>query len=182
MEELNEENEKEKSKPGAMKYVFSFLAILLFVFGVVLIINITGKDEGVVSEDSRQTGDFSQGDVIDETGDMTVQEPEEILIEDLMIGEGAEATPGASLTVNYLGTLTDGTKFDSSYDRDAPFTFILGQGMVIEGWDIGVQGMKVGGKRKLTIPPELAYGDRGAGDLIPPGSTLVFEIELLEVE
>jgi FKBP-type peptidyl-prolyl cis-trans isomerase FkpA len=101
--------------------------------------------------------------------------------EDLAVGEGAEAVAGKSVSVHYTGWLTDGQKFDSSHDRNDPFAFVLGGGMVIKGWDEGVQGMKVGGKRKLTIPPQLGYGVRGAGGVIPPNATLVFEVELLEV-
>ncbi len=101
---------------------------------------------------------------------------------DQVVGSGAEAVAGKKVTVNYLGTLTDGTKFDSSYDRNQPFDFMLGGGQVIKGWDQGVVGMKVGGKRKLVIPPELGYGAQGAGGTIPPNATLVFEVELLGVE
>ncbi|MBI2712019.1 MAG: FKBP-type peptidyl-prolyl cis-trans isomerase [Bdellovibrio sp.] len=102
--------------------------------------------------------------------------------EDITVGNGTEAVAGKSVSVHYVGTLTDGTKFDSSYDRGTPFEFRLGGGMVIKGWDQGVAGMKVGGKRKLTIPPEMAYGARGAGNgLIPPNATLVFVIELKAV-
>ena len=103
-------------------------------------------------------------------------------IEDLMIGEGAEAVRGDQVTVHYTGWLLDGTKFDSSLDRGQPFTFKLGVGEVIEGWDRGVRGMQTGGIRKLTIPSELAYGDRAVGGgLIPANSTLVFEVELLDI-
>lgn len=100
---------------------------------------------------------------------------------DLTVGTGAEAVTGKNVTVHYTGTLTNGTKFDSSLDRGEPFSFVVGEGRVIQGWEQGVQGMKVGGKRKLVIPPELGYKDQAAGS-IPPNSTLVFEIELLKVE
>ncbi len=105
----------------------------------------------------------------------------ELKIEDLKVGNGAEAVAGKQVSVHYTGWLTDGKKFDSSLDRGQPFQFQLGAGQVIQGWDKGVAGMKVGGKRKLTIPSNLGYGDRGAGGLIPPGATLVFEVELLGV-
>ena len=101
--------------------------------------------------------------------------------DELQVGEGAEATPGKTVTVHYTGWLTDGKKVVSSKDRNDPFAFVLGGGMVIRGWDEGVAGMKVGGKRKLVIPPELGYGARGAGGVIPPNATLVFEVELLDV-
>lgn len=106
----------------------------------------------------------------------------ELKSEDSVVGAGAEAVSGKKVTVHYTGTLENGTKFDSSVDRGQPFIFNLGAGEVIKGWDQGVAGMKVGGKRKLTIPPELGYGDQGAGDAIPPNSTLIFDVELLNVE
>jgi FKBP-type peptidyl-prolyl cis-trans isomerase FkpA len=102
-------------------------------------------------------------------------------IEELRVGNGDEAMPGQFVSVHYTGWLTDGNKFDSSKDRDEPFEFSLGQRMVIAGWDEGVQGMRVGGVRKLTIPPHLGYGARGAGGVIPPNATLVFEVELLDI-
>lgn len=105
----------------------------------------------------------------------------DLVIEDLRPGTGAEAKQGQTVSVHYVGTLTDGKKFDSSRDRGKPFDFPLGAGRVIKGWDQGVAGMKVGGLRKLTIPPHLAYGDRGFPGAIPPNSTLVFEVELIDV-
>ncbi len=102
-------------------------------------------------------------------------------IEELQVGTGAEAKSGQSVSVHYTGTLTNGSKFDSSRDRNEPFDFQLGAGMVIKGWDQGVAGMKVGGRRKLTIPPELGYGAGGYPPVIPPNSTLIFDIELIEV-
>jgi len=105
-----------------------------------------------------------------------------LIIEELVTGEGVEAATGCDVTVHYTGWLTNGTKFDSSKDRGDPFVFPLGAGHVIRGWDEGVQGMKVGGSRKLTIPPDLGYGARGAGGVIPPNATLVFEVELLAIE
>ena len=106
-----------------------------------------------------------------------------LIIEDLVVGEGTEAQDYNKVVVNYTGELEDGTVFDSSLNPGRePFTFTLGVGSVIKGWDLGVIGMKVGGKRKLTIPSELGYGDQGAGGLIPPGATLIFEVDLLEVE
>jgi FKBP-type peptidyl-prolyl cis-trans isomerase FkpA len=102
--------------------------------------------------------------------------------DDLRVGQGAAARFGSDVVVHYTGWLTDGTKFDSSKDRGDPFEFPLGAGHVIRGWDEGVQGMKIGGSRKLTIPADLGYGPRGAGGVIPPNATLVFEVELLGTE
>lgn len=106
----------------------------------------------------------------------------ELIIEDTLVGTGAESKNGDTLVVHYTGTLEDGTKFDSSVDRGQPFEFMIGQGYVIEGWEKGMLGMKVGGKRKLTIPSDMAYGDSGVPGAIPGGATLIFEVELLEIK
>lgn len=107
--------------------------------------------------------------------------PTELTMTDLQVGTGAEAVPGSTVSVNYTGMLPDGTVFDSSIPRGKAFTFNLGAGQVIRGWDLGVAGMKEGGRRQLIIPSDLAYGSQGAGGIIGPNQTLIFEVELLEV-
>jgi FKBP-type peptidyl-prolyl cis-trans isomerase len=109
------------------------------------------------------------------------QELGELKISDQVLGTGAEAVAGRRVSVHYTGRLLTGRQFDSSRERGQPFSFTLGAGQVIKGWELGVAGMKVGGKRRLVIPPHLAYGESGAGGLIPPNATLVFDVELLEV-
>lgn len=104
-----------------------------------------------------------------------------LIIDELIVGSGATAAAGQNVKVHYTGWLADGTKFDSTKDRNDPLIFPLGAGRVIKGWDEGLQGMKVGGRRKLTVPPTLAYGMRGAGGVVPPNATLVFEMELLGI-
>ncbi len=111
-----------------------------------------------------------------------VTTPSGLQYEEIIVGTGAQPTAGQTVVVHYTGTLTDGKKFDSSVDRGQPFKFVLGRGMVIKGWDEGLSTMKVGGKRKLTIPPDLGYGARGAGGVIPPNATLVFDVELIAVQ
>jgi FKBP-type peptidyl-prolyl cis-trans isomerase len=111
-----------------------------------------------------------------------VTTPSGLKYNDDQVGSGASPQQGQRVSVHYTGWLTDGTKFDSSRDRGQPFQFTIGRGEVIKGWDEGVASMKVGGKRKLTIPPELGYGARGAGGVIPPNAVLVFDVELLDVK
>ncbi|WP_447975547.1 FKBP-type peptidyl-prolyl cis-trans isomerase [Nitrospira sp. Kam-Ns4a] len=123
--------------------------------------------------DEKPAGPAAQGQVVTtETGLQYV---------DLTVGTGRPAEIGDTATVHYTGWLADGTKFDSSRDRNEPFSFRVGAGRVIKGWDEGILGMKVGGKRKLIIPPDLGYGSRGAGNVIPPNATLTFEVELLQL-
>jgi hypothetical protein len=115
-------------------------------------------------------------------GGPTTTLPGGLVVKDTSIGTGAAVKSGDTVTVHYVGTLTDGTEFDSSRKHGQPFTFEVGKGHVIKGWDQGLVGMKVGGRRKLTIPPDLAYGDRGMSSVIPPKSTLLFDIELLSIK
>jgi FKBP-type peptidyl-prolyl cis-trans isomerase len=129
--------------------------------------------------DRSSAGGFSAELGID-TAAMT-KTPNGLQYQDVKVGQGAEAKRGSTAVVHYTGWLTDGKKFDSSRDRGTPFDFEVGAGQVIAGWDLGVAGMKVGGQRKLVIPADLGYGAAGAPPVIPPGATLVFDVELLEV-
>ena len=161
-------------------FVTIFLGVLIVVGGIYIFAT-KPKTSGVYLSPSPSA---TMKDSIEPqaTGSGKPNMDTQLKIEDEVLGTGAEALAGKKVTVNYVGTLTDGTKFDSSYDRGTPFSFTLGAGEVIKGWDQGVAGMKIGGKRKLTIPPELGYGPTGAGGVIPPNATLVFEVELLKVE
>jgi FKBP-type peptidyl-prolyl cis-trans isomerase len=140
--------------------IIGIIAVLVLIIGVILL---SGKNT-------------------DKTGSDIITTASGLKYQDLVIGDGDTAAPGDSVSVNYTGWLEDGTKFDSSLDRGQPFPFVVGQGMVIPGWDEGVAGMRVGGKRRLIIPPDLGYGASGAGGVIPPNATLTFEVELLEIK
>jgi peptidylprolyl isomerase len=118
-----------------------------------------------------------------DVGPITGEPPAELLIEDITVGDGEEAEPGHHVDVHYVGVaFSSGKEFDASYNRGEPFQFPLGGGQVIQGWDRGVAGMRVGGRRRLTIPPELGYGSRGAGGVIKPNETLIFVVDLLGVQ
>ena len=132
-------------------------------------------------EDAADTGGADSEVAGDCQPDTEEEVTEGLTYVELECGDGEEAGPGDTVTVHYTGTLEDGTEFDSSVGGE-PFSFTIGQGMVIQGWDQGIPGMHVGGKRELTIAPELGYGEAGAGGVIPPNATLIFEVELLEVE
>jgi FKBP-type peptidyl-prolyl cis-trans isomerase len=159
--------------------IFGVVAVLVVVAAVVYEKkqNNTAVAPAAVVEE--QPIASSTGTVVTQSKPITMANG--LIIEDVKIGTGAEAVKGALISVHYVGTLVDGKKFDSSRDRGEPFQFPLGQGMVIQGWEQGFEGMKVGGVRKLTIPPDLGYGAQGAGGVIPPNATLKFEVELLGV-
>lgn len=167
-----------------------------FIYVVVLfLVSIAGWFFVNKARDASKVSDISS--ILSETPDPTptpnsmeensnandwVKLPNGLQIKDIVVGYGKEAHEGDIVAAHYTGTLEDGTKFDSSYDRGEPFAFILGGGMVIKGWDIGLVGMKVGGKRKLIIPPDLGYGSKGAGGVIGPNVTLYFDIELVATQ
>lgn len=167
----------------AKKYLFVILFLLfLAIAGGVYVVSSTKSNNNQAYQTSSPSATIESIAEPVATGSASPTMEDKLIIVDEKVGTGAEAVTGKKVTVNYVGNLTDGTKFDSSYDRNEPFTFNLGAGEVIAGWDQGVVGMKVGGKRKLTIPPSLGYGATGAGGVIPPNATLIFEVELLKVE
>lgn len=144
------------------------VGLLVIVFIVIIISIINAKNSN--NPKTMNTTTSNQG------------KSSKLKIEDLKIGRGVAVKSGDTILIHYRGTLTNGTEFDSSYKRNEPFETAIGVGRVIEGWDKGVIGMKVGGKRKLTIPPDMGYGSQGAGDAIPPNSTLIFEVELMGIK
>lgn len=163
-------------------FIFFILIVAIGVTGWALFLK--GGEEANMDILNATESPMAEGETM--TDDKT-NEAETVTLEnglqyqDLVVGTGDTVAAGQVAEVHYTGWLTDGTKFDSSVDRGETFKFPVGAGMVIQGWDIGVQGMKIGGKRKLTIPAALGYGDRGAGNVIPPGATLVFEVELIGI-
>ena len=152
-------------------------AIIVFVSATAALLWYGSQYSEKISRESRET----RQRLADEAEQAKSKIMENFKIKDIIVGNGAEARNGDAVTVNYTGTLDDGKKFDSSYDRNEPFPFNLGAGDVIKGWDLGVAGMKVGGKRELTIPPELGYGPAGYPPVIPQNATLHFTVELLSV-
>lgn len=185
----NEEAQINQSQGGKYISVIIFLFVILLVGGIYFILNRGNKNSSLQTDMS--SGTISNSEVESETtaspsANTKMTSVTELQIIDEKVGTGATAVAGKSVIVNYTGTLTDGTVFDSniisSFGHVEPFTFTLGAGQVIEGWDKGVVGMKVGGKRKLTIPSSMAYGDTGVPGAIPGGATLIFDVELLKVE
>jgi peptidylprolyl isomerase len=177
------------------KYLFvTVFLISLVTIGAYFVYKVPSNSTNQLSQESLPSDNIDTEDTntlgvetdLNSTTDTIVSgktnmQTDNLVVEDKVVGTGEEAVSGKKVTVNYSGTLTDGTKFDSSYDRNEPFSFNLGAGEVIAGWDQGVAGMKVGGKRKLIIPPSLGYGSQQVGP-IPANSTLVFDVELLKVE
>ncbi len=159
---------KDNSDTSPPKIVFNWKNILLVLGFFVLLLAISF---GIMLNNGRQQNPVQTDDI-----------KKELVKEDILIGKGKTAETGMKVSVHYTGTLDDGTKFDSSYDRKQPFEFTLGAGEVIAGWDLGILGMNEGGKRKLTIPSDLGYGESGYPPDIPPNATLIFEVELLKVE
>ncbi len=177
------------------KYLLNFI-IFFVILAIVSAIYFYGFNSEPVEEDLPEEININMDTTNNETNptgtdeavepevnnDEPVAQENGLKIEILAEGTGEGAKNGDDIIVHYTGWLTDGTKFDSSLDRGAPFSFVLGQGRVIQGWDQGMLGIKIGEKRKLTIPSELGYGEQGAGASIPPNATLVFEVELLEIK
>ena len=171
-----------------VKNMFIYLVVIVVVgiagwFFVSKMQNVSKNSDinSIVLKNSETTATLSPGTESQEKE--WTKLPNGLKIKDISVGYGQEAHEGDVVATHYIGTLEDGTKFDSSYDRDHPFSFVLGGGMVIKGWDLGLVGMKVGGKRKLIIPSGLGYGNRNVGNgTIPPNSTLYFDIELVAVE
>jgi peptidylprolyl isomerase len=140
-------------------------------------------EEQTVPEEPEAPDLGERPDIAAMMGDDLGEPPDDLVVDDIVLGEGDQAQPGDTVSVQYVGVAwSTQEEFDASWDRGQPFSFTLGEGRVIEGWDRGVEGMQVGGRRSLTIPPELAYGERGVGGVIAPGETLVFVVDLLEVQ
>ncbi len=171
-----------------MNYRYLFIGLAVIIAVVVLVTNYA-KAQDATSSSSTPAVAAASDDATptpaakhSKAGHKIITTPSGLQYQVLKVGHGAFAIAGQMVTVHYTGWLTDGTKFDSSVDRGQPFQFTLGAGQVIKGWDEGVAGMRVGEKRKLTIPSDLGYGERGAGNVIPPNATLVFDVELLGVQ
>ena len=158
------------------KTLITYLIIACIIVPIFLVLILNDK-----KQEKDETVGPTYTEQEEENKDTKNMEDQELKIEVLQEGAGEEAKNGDNVSVHYVGTLEDGTKFDSSIDRGEPFSFNLGAGQVIKGWDLGVLGMRIGEKRKLTIPSDLAYGDNGIPNAIPGKATLIFEVELLDI-
>jgi len=180
------DEQDEGGQSSGKKYLFVTIFLILLIVAGVIFSFFGKKNQNTALQTSSPSATITTVEtptvVVASTSATPIMNVTELKIEDEKVGTGDAAVAGKKVTVNYVGTLTDGSKFDSSYDRNEPFTFTLGAGEVIPGWDQGVAGMKIGGKRRLTIPSSLAYGDSGIPGAIPGGATLIFEVELLGVE
>ncbi|MCX6705208.1 MAG: FKBP-type peptidyl-prolyl cis-trans isomerase [Candidatus Woesebacteria bacterium] len=167
------------------KYLFAtiFLVVLIIIVGIAVFSGRRQSNNQLLATATPTSTIEPTAEPVATQSAKPITKVDKLIIQDEVVGTGAEALAGKKITVNYTGTLTDGTKFDSSLNPGrTPFEFTLGVGEVIQGWDQGFAGMKVGGKRKLTIPSSLGYGATGTGGVIPPNATLIFEVELLGVE
>lgn len=158
----------------------------IVVYGIVLIgsaMYIQKEDDNALQQDQKNVQTYNEDNMMTSKDNTNVKNMEEMNIVVVQEGVGEQKSKaGDAVVVHYIGKLTDGTKFDSSVDRGVPFEFVIGKGMVIEGWEKGMLDMKIGEKRTLTIPSDMGYGARGAGDVIPPNATLVFDVELIAIK
>lgn len=161
-----------------IKTIFVFLILILFIVITAWFIFQKTREVNKAGEIPTPTASVSTSTP---EASKSVRYDNGLVVQDMIVGSGKTAENGDTLSAHYTGTLENGTVFDSSYDKGQPIQFVLGAGRLIKGWELGLVGMKEGGKRKLTIPPELGYGAKGAGGVIPPNATLFFEVELVSV-
>lgn len=164
------------------KSVFIFTILVVFVVIMIWFIIQKTSEVNKLIETPATTAVFTPTSTPTPAANEPIRYDNGLIVQDLVVGSGKIAANGDTLNAHYVGMLENGTKFDSSYDRGQPIQFVLGSGQLIKGWELGLIGMKEGGKRKLIIPPDLGYGAKGTGNIIPPNATLVFEIELISVQ
>lgn len=164
------------------KSIFIFTILVVFVVIAVWFVVQKTREAGQNTEVLAPTATPISSPEPTESANNPIQYDNGLVVQDVVVGDGAEAETGDTLNAHYVGALEDGTVFDESYGRGQPIQFVLGSGQLIQGWELGLVGMKEGGKRQLVIPPELGYGAQGAGNAIPPNATLLFEIELVSVQ